>query len=81
MDEMLNKIYRKIVIYERETVQANRMMDDEVCVILDEYKLQLQDVDQETLKELAYSVLPIAEQTGFRLGVRFALKFLSYLSN
>ena len=81
MDEMLNKIYRKIVIYERETVQANRMMDDEVCLILDEYKLQLQDVDQKTLKELAYSVLPIAEQTGCRLGVRFALKFLSYLSN
>lgn len=81
MDEMLNKIYRKIVIYERETVQANRIIDDEVLLLLDEYKQQLQDVDQEILKELVYSVLPIAEQTGFRLGVRFALKFLSYLSN
>lgn len=81
MDEMLNKIYRKIVIYERETVQANRMMDDEVLLLMDEYKQQLQDVDQDTLKELLFSALPIAEQTGFRLGVRFALKFLSYLSN
>ena len=76
MDDLLNKIYKDILVYDKDTIQLNKAMNEEVLSLLDEYKEQLTNVEQDTAKEILYAVVPIAEQTGFKVGMRFAWKLL-----
>lgn len=81
MDDLLNKIYKEILIYDKDTIQLNKVMNEEVLLLLDEYKEQLSNIEQDTAKEILYAVVPIAELTGFKIGMRFAWKLLSSLSS
>lgn len=82
MDDLLSKIYKEVLIYDKDTVQLNKAMNEEVLLLLDEYKEQLSNIEQDTAKEILYAVVPIAELTGFKIGMRFAWKLLaSLLSN
>jgi len=82
MDDILSKIYKDILIYDKDTVQLNKAMDEKVLSLLVDYKEQLTNIEQDTAKEILYAVVPIAEQTGFKIGMRFAWKLLlSLLSN
>ena len=82
MDNILSKIYKEILVYDKDTVQLNKAMNEEVLSLLVEYKEQLTNIEQDTAKEILYAVVPIAEQTGFKIGMRFAWKLLlSLLSN
>lgn len=76
MDDLLSKIYKEILVYEKDTIQLNKVMNEEVLSLLDEYKEQLTNIEQDTAKEILYAVVPIAEQTGFKIGMRFAWKLL-----
>ncbi len=76
MDDILSKIYKDILIYDKDTVQLNKAMNEEVLSLLVEYKEQLTNIEQDTAKEILYAVVPIAEQTGFKIGMRFAWKLL-----
>lgn len=76
MDDILSKIYKDILVYEKDTVQLNKAMNEEVLSLLDEYKEQLTNAEQDTVKEMLYAVVPIAEQTGLKIGIRFAWKLL-----
>ena len=76
MDDLLSKIYKDILVYDKDTVQLNKAMNEEVLSLLVEYKEQLTNVEQDTAKEILYAVVPIAEQTGFKIGMRFAWKLL-----
>lgn len=76
MDDLLSKIYKDILIYDKDTVQLNKAMNEEVLSLLVEYKEQLTNIEQDTAKEILYAVVPIAEQTGFKIGMRFAWKLL-----
>ena len=82
MDDLLNKIYNEILVYDKDTVQLNKALDAKVLSLLEEYKEQLTNAEQDTAKEIVYAVVPIAEQTGFKIGIKFAWKILlSILSN
>lgn len=76
MDDILSKIYKDILIYDKDTVQLNKAMNEEVLSLLVEYKEQLTNIEQDIAKEILYAVVPIAEQTGFKIGMRFAWKLL-----
>ena len=76
MDDILSKIYKDILIYDKDTVQLNKAMNEEVLSLLVEYKEQLTHIEQDIAKEILYAVVPIAEQTGFKIGMRFAWKLL-----
>lgn len=76
MDDLLSKIYKDILIYDKDTVQLNKAMNEEVLSLLVEYKEQLTNIEQDTAKEILYAVVPIAEQTGFKIGMKFAWKLL-----
>lgn len=79
MDDLLNKIYKEILVYDKDTVRLNRELDKEVLLLLKEYKEQLANVEQDTVKEMLYAVMPMAELTGFKVGMRFAWKLLLLL--
>lgn len=76
MEDLLSKIYKELLIYDKDTVQLNKAMNEEVLSLLDEYKEELTNIEQDTAKEILYAVVPIAEQTGFKIGMRFAWKLL-----
>lgn len=76
MDDLLSKIYKELLIYDKATVQLNKATDEKVLSLLEEYKDKLTNVEQDIAKEILYAVVPIAEQTGFKVGMRFAWKLL-----
>ena len=76
MDDLLSKIYKELLIYEKVTVQPNKSTDEKVLSLLEEYKDKLTNVEQDIVKEILYAVVPIAEQAGFKVGMRFAWKLL-----
>ena len=76
MNDLLSKIYKDILVYDKDAIQLNKAMNEEVLSLLVEYKEQLTNVEQDIAKEILYAVVPIAEQTGFKIGMRFAWKLL-----
>lgn len=82
MKELLMKIYNSVLVYEDDVVNVSKVIDDEINLLIEPYQTQLSDDELETLKDLLSSTALIAEQTGFEVGMRFAIKLIfSLLSN
>ena len=81
MNELLKKIYNEILVYEKDIASANKTVDHMVEHMLKPYKETLSESEYDDLKNLLYSAVSIAEQTGFENGVRFTLKALHALLN
>ncbi len=77
MEELLSKIYDKVVFYEQESITLGRELD----VLVDESLKPLENVKTETeiedIKELIYNAVYSAEKDGFYMGVHFAAKLFA----
>lgn len=76
MEELLSKIYDRIVIYEKDCISLGTEFDQKVAEKLEPMKESISEDELEKLKELIYWVAFLEEKDGFRLGVRFTLKLL-----
>ena len=74
MCELLKKIYDEVLVYEKDIVNRNKNVDKTVKEWLKPYQKILSD-------QMIFSVVSMAEQTGFENGVRFAVKMLYSLLN
>ena len=76
MKELLMKIYNSILVYEDDVVNVSKVIDDEINLLVEPYQTRLSDDELETLKDLLSSTALTAEQTGFEVGMRFAIKLI-----
>ena len=76
MEELLSKIYDRIVFYEKDCISLGTEFDQKVAEKLEPMKESISEDELEKLKELIYWAAFLEEKDGFRLGVRFTLKLL-----
>lgn len=76
MNDLLKKIYSEILIYEEDIISINKSTDEKVAELTAPYQQKLSDDEMEQLKSLLYAISLSAEQTGFEVGVRFAVQLL-----
>ena len=76
MEELLAKIYDRIVSYAKACISLGTEFDQKVAEKLDPMKESISEDELEKLKELIYLAAFLDEKDGFRLGVKFMLKLL-----
>lgn len=77
MEELLSKIYDKVVFYEQASVQYGNEYDCKVEELVEPLKATKSESDIEEIKELIYAASYDAEKYGFMLGIRFMTKFMA----
>lgn len=77
MEELLSKIYDKVVFYEQAGVQYGNEYDCKVEELVEPLKATKSESDIEEIKELIYAASYDAEKYGFMLGIRFMTKFMA----
>lgn len=77
MEELLSKIYDKVVFYEHLGIQYGNEYDCKVEELVEPLKATKSESDIEEIKELIYAASYDAEKYGFMLGVRFMAKFVA----
>ena len=71
----------EVLVNEKDIVNRNKNVDKTVKEWLKPYQKILSDHDYNEFSEMIFSVVSMAEQTGFENGVRFAVKMLYSLLN
>ncbi len=76
MNELFRKIYDEVISREPDALEARKRIEMKVQTLVEPYQDRLTDSEMETLKDLMYSIAPVAEQEGVQLGIQFAFKIL-----
>ena len=76
MEDLLEKIYQSVVCSEEASIKMAEKYDKQMDEILEEYKEDVDGIDDEQLRALLYDVAYVTEQGGFVLGARFMARFL-----
>lgn len=77
MEDLLSKIYDKVVCEESDSVQFGKEFDTVVEETLEPLKDNKTEEEVEGIKELIYQISYSAQKNGFRIGVSFVIKFLA----
>ncbi len=80
MDELLGKIFREIIYFEKDTVQMEKKVVKEVDGLLASCRMAPDGEQREKLQSLVYEAVHIAEAESFWLGARYVLKVLRKLA-
>lgn len=76
MDELLKRIYDEILVYEDDIAKENTKADKIISRLITPYIEQVSAEEAEKLDDLLSMAVQIAEQTGFKNGMRFAVKLI-----
>lgn len=76
MNELLKKIYNNVLVYEEQVTKISKAVDDEINNLIEPHQTKLSATELEELKDLLSSTALVAEQTGFEIGMRFAIKLI-----
>ena len=76
MKDLFKKFYNNVLVYEQDIVARNKIIDEEIKILIEPYKNQLNQEELEELKSLLASISLTAEITGFEIGIRFVVKYL-----
>lgn len=79
MNDLLEKIYNNVLVYENDVVKTSQAVDEEINRVVEPYKNQLHDNQLEELKSLLSSTALVAEVCGFKNGIRFVFKVIGSL--
>lgn len=77
MEDLLSKIYDKIVFYEKDGMKCGKEFDTVVSEILKPLKESRTEEEIEEIRELVYQAAYSAEKYGFYVGVRFVVRFFA----
>lgn len=77
MEDLLSKIYDKVVYYEQDCIRFGKEYDCKVGEIVEPLKTTMSESDVEAIKELIYNASYDAEKYGFMLGARFMAKLIA----
>lgn len=82
MKNLIEQIYKKIVYYDTEFVEAGKRIDEDINELIKPYKGKLSDKEIEELQNIVYSACYTAEFEGYVIGTKIAVKtLLSMLLN
>lgn len=82
MKNLIEQIYKKIIYYDTEFVEAGKRIDEDVTKLIEPYVDKLNAEEIEELQNIIYTACYTAEFEGFVLGVKTAVKtLLSMLLN
>ena len=76
MKELLKKIYDTVLVYEKDVVKNSKIVDEEIVMLMKPYEDKLSETELDELYNLLCSISLTAEQTGFEIGIKFAIKML-----
>lgn len=76
MIDLLTKIYNNILVYEQDIIKLNKATDDEINQLLQSHKDNLSSTEIDELKELLSSTALIAQQSGFKSGIKFIINLI-----
>jgi len=77
MQDLVGKIYDKIIVTEDDCIELGKMLDEVVEETIEPLRETMSEDDVEMVKEMIYKVLYVAEKDGFKLGVHATVKFIS----
>ena len=76
MNNLLLKIYEGAIRHEEEAINMEKRITKEVDRITKPYEGTMTRKEFEGLQDLLFDISLVAEQEGFALGVRYAVKLL-----
>ena len=76
MEDLLSKIYEKVVSCESDSIQLGREFDHQVDELLEPLKETMTESEVEAVKELVHTASFKAERYGFLLGTHFMVSLL-----
>lgn len=76
MIDLLTKIYNNILVYEQDIIKLNKATDDEINQLLQSHKDNLSSTEIDELKDLLSSIALIAQQSGFKSGIKFIINLI-----
>lgn len=77
MEDLLCKIYEKVICYESDSIQLGKEFDIQVDELLEPLKETMTESKIEAVKELIHTASFKAERYGFVLGVHFMANLLA----
>ena len=77
MQDLIGKMYDNIVATSDDSIALGKRLDEVVEETIAPLHETMGEDEVETIKEMIYEILYVAEKDGFRLGVYTALKFMS----
>lgn len=80
MDELLEKIFKEIIYFEKDIVQMEKKIGEEVNGLLASCQIAPDAEQREQLQSLLYEAVHIAETKSFWMGARYALRILRKLA-
>ncbi len=77
MNKILQKIYDDIICYEKDCMEMDKKISEEMNRLIKHYELPKTDLEE--LKSLLYEISRISQREGFFLGIRYAFRIFSAL--
>lgn len=76
MDNLIDKIYDKIICTEDEYVVGSKRLDEKIEEIISPLSSKMKAEEVEEIRALIYKATYYAQKEGFRMGVRTVVKFM-----
>ena len=80
MSDLIDKIYQKVIYYEKDTTEMEQKLETEIQLLLEPYRNQFDEQALENIRGLMYAVELKTEQKAFRLGASSIVKLLLELT-
>ena len=77
MTELLLKIYENVIRHEKEAINMEKRITEEVDRVVKPYEGKLNIEELEAMQDIIFDIALTAEQEGFQLGVKYFAKLLA----
>lgn len=71
LNDLLKKIYENVLLDEEYTLNLRKTIDNDVETRISKYQALMDSVEFENLKNDFFASCYVAEQIGFKMGVKF----------
>ena len=79
MDSILDRIFEEVIIEEPETAKAEKCISDTLKNLTADYAKTMNAEEYENMRNKVFCTTFQAEEVGFNLGVRFAIRIVKEL--
>ena len=76
MNELLKKIYEKVISQEEDIFQMDKRINDCMEEYISRYKEDFSEKDMERIRDCVYYAVLTSELEAFQLGIKYTVKML-----
>lgn len=77
MQNLIGKLYDKVIYTENDCIEFGKRLDNVVEETIAPLHENMSEADVETIKEMIYRIVSVAERDGFRLGINATATFIA----